>query len=69
MSFLGLRMLKNPKKPIYKNCNIFEKYPKGGPFDFFFLQFSLITQNFTMEYQRRLLECHLGGLQMFKSPK
>ena len=27
--FLGLRMLKNPKKPISKNCNIFEKNPKG----------------------------------------
>ena len=62
MSFLGLRMLKNPKKPISKNYNIFEKYPKGGPFEKKFLVF-LITQNFTMEYQRRLLECHLGVLQ------
>ena len=55
MSFLGLRMLKNPKKPNYKNCNIFENIQ-------IFLVF-LITQNFTMEYQRRLLECHLGVLQ------
>ena len=62
MSFLGLRMLKNPKKPISKNYNIFEKYPKGGPLENFFLVFFL-TQNFTMEYQRRLLECHLGVLQ------
>ena len=63
MSFLGLRMLKNPKKPISKNCNIFEKYPKGGPFEkkTFFVFF--LTQNFTMEYQRRPLECHLGVSQ------
>ena len=33
MSFLGLKMLKNPKKPISKNYNIFEKYPKGGPLE------------------------------------
>ena len=33
MSFLSLRMLKNPKKPISKNYNIFEKYPKGGPLE------------------------------------
>ena len=33
MSFLGLRMLKNPKKPISKNYNIFEKYLMGGPLE------------------------------------
>ena len=62
MSFLGLRMLKNLKKPISKNWNIFEKYPKGEPGKKTFLVFFL-TQNFTMEYQRRLLECNLGVLQ------
>ena len=57
-----LECCKTQNKPIFKNFNIFEKYPKGGPLEKKFLVFFL-TQNLTMEYQRRLLECHLGVLQ------
>ena len=62
MSFWGSRRLKTQNKPISKISLIFGKYPKGGPLEKKFLVVFL-TQYFSMEYQRRLLECHLGVLQ------
>ena len=62
MSFLGLRMLKNPKKPIYKNCNIFEKYP-----NFFFS--CLNNTEFYYGISKETIRMPFRGLQMLKSPK
>ena len=68
MSFLGLRMLKNPKKPIYKNCNIFEKYPKGGPFEKNFFSF-LNNTEFYYGISKETIRMPFRGLAMMKSTK
>ena len=67
MSFLGLRMLKNPKKPISKNCNIFEKYPKGGPLEKKF-SFLSITE-FYYGILKETIRMPFRGLAMLKSTK
>ena len=68
MSFLGLRMLKNPKKPISKNYNIFEKYPKGGPFEIFFFSF-LNNTEFYYGISKETIRMPFRGLAMLKSTK
>ena len=68
MSFLGLRMLKNPKKPIYKNCNIFEKYPKGGPFEKKIFSF-LNNTEFYYGISKETIRMPFRGLAMLKSTK
>ena len=68
MSFLGFRMLKNPKKPISKNCNIFEKYPKGGPFEKKIFCF-LFNSEFYYGISKETIRIPFGGLTMLKSPK
>ena len=61
-------MLKNPKKPIYKNCNIFEKYPKGGPFEKFFFSF-LNNTEFYYGISKETIRMPFRGLAMLKSTK
>ena len=68
MSFLGLRMLKNPKKPFSKNYNIFEKYPKGGPLEKNFFSF-LFNTVFYYGISKATIRMPFRGLQMLKSPK
>ena len=68
MSFLGLRMLKNPKKPISKNYNIFEKYPKGGPFEKKFFSF-LNNTEFYYGISKETIRMPFRGLAMLKSTK
>ena len=68
MSFLGLRMLKNPKKPISKNYNIFEKYPKGGPLEKIFFSF-LFNTEFYCGISKETMTMLFRGLTILKSPK
>ena len=68
MSFWGLRMLKNPKKPISKNCNIFEKYPKGGPLEKKIFSF-LFNTEFYYGISKETIRMPFRVLPMLKSPK
>ena len=68
MSFLGLKMLKNPKKPISKNYNIFEKYPKGGPLEKFFFSF-LFNALFYSVRSEETIGMLFWGLIMLKNQK
>ena len=67
-SFLGFRMLKKPKKPIFKNCNIFEKYPKGGPLEKKIFSF-LFNTVFYSGIPKETIRMPFRGLTMLKSRK
>ena len=63
-----LECWKTQKKPISKNCNIFEKYPKGGPFEKKIFCF-LFNSEFYYGISKETIRIPFGGLTMLKSPK
>ena len=68
MSFLGLRMLKNPKWATSKKFEIFDKYPKGGPLEIIFFSF-LFNTEFYCGISKETMTMLFRGLTILKSPK
>ena len=60
MLFCGLIKLKNQKCAYFQNFEFFWKISKGGTLGKKIFLVFFLAQYFTVEYQRRLLECHLG---------
>ena len=63
-----LECCKTQNKPIFKNFNIFEKYPKGGPFEIFFRGF-LFNTVFYNGILKDITRMPFRVLTMLKSPK
>ena len=63
-----LECWKKPKKTISKNCNIFEKYPKGGPLEKNFFSF-LFNTEFYCGISKETMTMLFRGLTILKSPK